>query len=357
MSLLADLLARIKQPDSKREVSPNLRNIVEAASRRSGIRRKILLLTCLFAAAVVTGIALTYVGRSLLETESAITMPEGTVAANTDIRTEQRDDISGTKNMQQIADATEKVPIKPANAMPDAEKKTAPEPVASGSARAPSQEKAGHKAPDVTGGGSSLKAGLKTVPDKETDRKSAAFLYAARKYERDNDYLHALSNYRKALELDADNFRVMNNIAFIYLKLDLPDEAMAYARKALERNGDYVPALMNMAIAYARSGKYDDAERSFNDAADLDPDNQTLLLNRALLHERQENFSKAFDLYSRLGRLGDGDGLLGQARIYEKQGQTQKAIMRYRDISMSETVDDAFRIRAQERLIVLLKKN
>ena len=41
MSLLADLLSKIKQPQTKRDVPPNLINIVQGSARKSADRRRI----------------------------------------------------------------------------------------------------------------------------------------------------------------------------------------------------------------------------------------------------------------------------------------------------------------------------
>lgn len=358
MSLLADLLARIKQPASKREVPPNLRSIVQASAKQSGNRRKIVLVVCIFAAAVVSGFLLTYFGRSLLETESSITMPAGNVASKVDVQTRRTSEAPETVSALRTANAPKETFVEPETTMSDNEHMVAGDPAAvPGSVHEkPAQQEEEQKQPPVVKTESSGQSGTKTSTEQVDAQGKDAFLYAARKFEMNNDYLNALTNYKHALKLDADNFTVMNNIAFMYLKIHFFNDAMTYAQMALDRNGDYVPALINMAIAHARSGNYDDAERYLTHAEDLDPDNGTILLNLAVLNERQGNLPEALDLYSRLARLGNNEGPLGEARIYERQGDVQKAIERYKDISISEPVDDAVKIRAKERLILLLKK-
>jgi hypothetical protein len=113
MSLLADLLAKIKQPASKREVPPNLRNIVQASAKQSGNRRKIILLAFIFAVAVISGLLVTYFGRSLMDTESSITMPAANVAAKADIQTQQKSEAPETVNIPQAADEPKETPVKP----------------------------------------------------------------------------------------------------------------------------------------------------------------------------------------------------------------------------------------------------
>jgi Flp pilus assembly protein TadD len=358
MSLLADLLARIKQPASKRAVPPNLRSIVQASAKQSGNRKKIVFVVCIFAAAVASGLLLTYFGRSLMETDSSIPMPAGTGAAKTDAPSRHTNDVPEPVSVPQTVNARQKTPVEPETAIPDNEQMvtenpvTAPGPVH----EKPAQQEEEQKQLPVMKTESSGQSGTKTPTKQEAAQGKDAFLYAARKFEMNNDYLNALANYKHALKLDADNFTVMNNIAFMYLKVNLFNDAMTYAQMALDLNGDYVPALINMAVAHARSGNYDDAERYLMHAEDLDPDNETILLNLAVLNERQGNLPEALDLYSRLARLGSSEGQLGEARIYERLGNVQEAIERYKDISISEAVDDAVKIRAKERLLLLLKK-
>ena len=362
MSLLADLLAKIKQPPSQREVPPNLRNIVQSSAKQSGNRRKIILLGCIFAAAVVSGLLLTYFGRSLMEPEHTVTIPAGNVAAQADIETLQKSEAHDAAGKPQGAGLAVETPVQSDAEMTDAgnpvtdEPVTAPEPVAEKTAPEPVRKKKVPKSHPSDQAASAGKAGELPSGRQETAAKRDAFLYAARKYEMNNDYLNALSNYKSALKSDTNNVTVMNNIAFMYLKLNLPDEAVAYAQMALDRDRDYVPALINMAIASAQSGKFVDAEHYLNQAGGLDPDNETIILNLAVLYERKENFPKALDLYSRLVKLGKSEGRMGEARIYEKQGNMQKAIELYKGISISDSVENAVKIKARERLIILLNK-
>jgi Flp pilus assembly protein TadD len=362
MSLLADLLAKIKQPVSKMEVPPNLRNIMQASAKQSGSRRKIILLACIFAAAVISGLLVTYFGKSLMSTESSITMPAADVTAKVEIQTEQKGEAPEAVSTPQAADVPEETPLKPDTSTPDTENlvtdgpATVSAPVDIKPASMPAQKEEKQTKPPVMKTDLSREVGAKAPTKQGTATKRDAFLYAARKYEMNNDYLNALSNYKLALKTDTDNFLLMNNIAFMYLQLNLLDEAVTYAQMALDRNSDYVPALINMAIAHAQSGEYADAERYLNHAGALDPDNETILLNLAVLHERQENFPKALDLYSHLAKLRNSEGSMGEARICEKMGNTQKAIAVYKGIAISESVEDAVKIKARQRVMILLRK-
>jgi len=364
MSLLADLLAKIKQPPSTRDVPPNLRNIVRSSARQAGNRKKIILLACIFAAAVASGLMLIYWGKSFVGTESPMSVPAGIKAEKPALPVAEAPqemnvsspavnapgpaaapgtppDTAGTDIREAGGAVPEDAAAAPASddtnpAVPSAALKEAPVKQNAGRQEASAENR---KKPSA-------------VPDASAKRDM--YLYAARKFEMSNDYRQALSNYREALKIDTGNVTVMNNIAFMYLKLNLPAEAISYARMALDHNDVYIPAFINMAIANAQLGNYDAAERYLNDASRLDPEDQAVLLNLAVLHERQEHYSRAAELYARLGRLGSGEGLLGEARMYEKLGDTGRAAELYRIIAESGSVEAGVRTAARRRLGALL---
>ncbi len=194
-------------------------------------------------------------------------------------------------------------------------------------------------------------------PDKKTiAAKRDALLYRARKHEMNNNYSGALNSYKKALDLDRNNIAIINNIAYMYLQLNLFEDAAAFSTKALEINRDHVPSLINLAIAQARSGNYTDASSHLDRAIKLEPASESVILNLAILNEKQGNDSVAFEYYSKLSNLGNSKGLLGKARIYDKTGKTGEAIMLYRQILSSALTDDAVKTEIRQRIRILLAK-
>jgi tetratricopeptide (TPR) repeat protein len=61
---------------------------------------------------------------------------------------------------------------------------------------------------------------LTSIPQNENIHSSQrdAYLYSALKHEIKRDYSRALADYKKALEIDKNNFKIMNNIAYIYFQ-------------------------------------------------------------------------------------------------------------------------------------------
>ncbi|MBI4838796.1 MAG: hypothetical protein HY806_06570, partial [Nitrospirae bacterium] len=63
MSLLADLLSKVKQQQTKREITPNLKNIIATESAH---KKKIILYSALLGAVVISGILTVYLLQSLI---------------------------------------------------------------------------------------------------------------------------------------------------------------------------------------------------------------------------------------------------------------------------------------------------
>ncbi len=115
---------------------------------------------------------------------------------------------------------------------------------------------------------------------------------------------------------------------------------------------DYVPAMVNLGIAYMQGGKTADAEQVFRKALSLDSGNRSILLNLGILSERSNQYEQALQWYTRLAELRDVQGMLGLARIAERQGKRADAIKYYQEIAGTNP-DPAVQRLINERLSVL----
>ena len=361
MSLLADLLAKIKQPQSTREVPPNLQNIVYGSAGQSGKKKKIILLSLVFVASITAGLFLVNYVKPLLDSDSAISIPDTEPPA---IVEEQQIEIENDKTAEPAITAEHKgieSPEKTASKPEDVI--SAPSPSKEVSAKIePSDKATVQPSPPAP---VKKKTQKKIIPKKVRSKspnkkiiaaKRDALLYRARKHEMNNNYADALNSYKKALDLDRKNIAILNNIAYMYLQLNLFEDAAAFSSKALEINRDHVPSLINLAIAQARSGNYTDAYSNLDRANKLEPASKSVILNLAILNERQGNDSVALEYYSRLSNLGNSEGLLGKARIYDKTGKTGEAIILYRQILSSSMPDDSVKTEIRQRIRILLAK-
>ncbi|MBI4848304.1 MAG: tetratricopeptide repeat protein [Nitrospirae bacterium] len=352
MSLLADLLSKIKQPQSKRDVPPNLKSIVESSAKRSANRRRIILLSVLFAVAIITGVFFVSFVNKLSEKS----------VSNINVATQRRMTTSPADQNNPAPPAG--AGLKPAreaqlpeSAGAEQGKEVSKPAVVSKKQEAamprPLEKKAGEILPNLQQV-IVKKEGPASSKGKSLNESGEDFyLYSAREHEAAKDYSKALMNYKKALEIDRDNVAVINNIAYILLEMNAFDEAVRYCQMALEINKDYVPALINLGIASARSGNISAAEENFNHALRIEPNNQTAVLNLALLYEKQTDHEKAAEYFSQLSRSGDVSGTLGLARVYERQGKTDDALKLYRNAYAIGPLDDRTRAEVKQRIMLL----
>ncbi|MBI5739185.1 MAG: tetratricopeptide repeat protein [Nitrospirae bacterium] len=358
MSFLADLLAKVKQPQTARDVPPNLKNIVQASAKKSAGMRRIILLSSLLIVAVLAGVYLVYLSKSLSE------KPDGDIGMPRQKRT-------GAAEQAQVEEARK--PDKDNPRVAATETQPPPAPALEKEAKAgPSEKKDKASASSLPSaqrkrsvkGGDILPAleqvivkespALKAGPADESARDT--YLYKARESEMKGDYRGALGNYQKVLELDRNNFTAMNNMAYLYLKMGLTEEAVTYSTMALQANGNYVPALINLGIASAMSGNVPDAEKYFNRALRIDSNSHDALFNLALLYEKLTDYPKATGYFSKLAGSGSASGLVGLARVYEKRGDAVEALKIYRTAYAGPSLDDKTRAEVKQRIVVLSGK-
>ncbi len=364
MSLLADLLSKIKQPQLKREVPPNLKNIVQNSARGSAQKKKLIILALVLTVSAAAGFFLLNFIQSLSENQiSNINAPSPEIIARAKNRIKAVEDstdpeikpVSKSQNQAEQKKLPGSPPPKPA-------KKTEESLLSKKTSETNKVAAVSHKKtlPPLPKDDSAEKiAGKKkTLPPPEVSHpdtsKRDVHLYGAREFETQKNYSEALSSYKKAFEADNENFNILNNIAFIYLRLELDDDAIIYSQMALDINENYTPALINLGIALARTGNVSEAEELFKRAASLEPDNQSVFFNLAVMKEKLGNYDEASEYYSQLIKLGNANGSLGLARIYEKQDMKEEALQLYKHIYALDSVDSSTKFKAKQRIYILL---
>ncbi|GAB4415797.1 MAG: hypothetical protein OHK0032_11930 [Thermodesulfovibrionales bacterium] len=354
MSLLSDLLSRIKHPEPSKEVPPGLRSTVSALKKKESNKRRVVIVVILAILTVGAGFATVYLIEVYLkggvkQTASQKGIADGLVARQaipspsvsneslTEDRRQRTEDRRQKTDNKQITDSRGQSGERETNdklrekrlshergaTLPNSR----PEPSARtlrSAARSSPQPAEGTDKKEVT---LKISKGDQPVQQQEGQKGTTKaeklpdtsekdlHLYMARAYESKMDYSNALLSYKKVLSIEPRNYRVMNNIASILIKLNLYDEAKTYLEMALGVRNDYVPGLINTGIVLARLGETQNAENSLLKALTLEPDNRNALLNIAILYEKKGSYEKAREYYLRLKQLGDAQGSLGLERI------------------------------------------
>lgn len=334
MSLLSDVLSKIKHPEPRKDVPPGLRSMVSALKKRELNRKRIIILSVFVTIALGSGFVTAYlVGIYLTKDVKQIAEYQRPTSEHRALKSEQPS-LTGraartpekTSKEQVIVDNQEKkvetVQTKQEGEKKGIEKKgiekkVRPEPLKSqktfeDASQPVHDRKTQPQIVDVA------KIGKPKADSSEKD----LYLYMAGNYESGKDYPNALASYKKLLSIEPGNYRVMNNIASMLLQLNSTEEAKSYLQNAFNIKNDYVPGLINMGITLARLGETEKAENFLLRAQTLEPYNRCAILNIAVLYEKKGNYEKAREYYLRLQQLGDTEGNLGLERI--KAGATSK---------------------------------
>ncbi|HCC69314.1 MAG TPA: hypothetical protein DEP99_05450 [Nitrospiraceae bacterium] len=331
MSILADILSKVKHPEPRRDIPPGLRSTVSALRKKELNKRQVIILVSLAVLALSSGSVTVYLMQTFLPriTESNVSravVPGKDVVSETaevELHTiiKQPDYKPESPPKAVEPHTTIKQPeYKPEYKKEEIKRKPALKPESPPKAK----EIARKEKPKVEEAVTAKKQvpssnRVKEQPDISAKVRASEikdlYLYKGGDYEKRGDYSNAISSYKKVLDIEPRNYRVINKIAYLLILIDLYEEALKYLKNALSIKHDYVPALINTGIVYAKAEKFSDAEKYLLNALSLEDANQSTLFNIAMLYEKQGKYDLARQHYLRLKRLGNVQGRLGIERL------------------------------------------
>lgn len=329
MSLITDLLAKVKKQEPRRDIPPILKDEVLQSKSERRSRRWLTGILVLTGVLIAAGFGLIYVVESMKGPSLLVSAPP-----------------QGAPPVQSAPQATAPAPPPQADTGTSA-KKYAHKSLPHASDRV--QEMRREKT--VAGEHAALEKPTGSMTRQERDMN----LYMARTYETQKNYRQALMHYRRVLAVEPNNYVVMNNIASMLIYLGSCEEAIGYAQKALDVKRSYVFSLINLGISYGCLGKKSESESYFRRALAIEPSNHHALLNLGLLYEKQNAFDSADRYYRRLSEGENIQGYLGLARIAEKQRKIDDAVRFYKVAISMENIDPHTAAMVNERLIQLTK--
>lgn len=371
MSILADLLSKSNpaEPQSGKDIPPTLARAQGAAAQKRTPKRRFIVVVVAAAAIVAVGlVASTMLGRLATRTTVKYPLPPPPAAAPTQQASAAPPPQQPQQQQASVGPAPSQPaeqPVKPRVAFetkpsrPETEKPAAaavtgrhghPRPR---QAAQPASRKQAIAGSSQKGASPAEAATETTTPAKPDTAAKGAFLYAARSAEQAGDWRLALVNYRRALEIDPDNYRIMSNEAAAFNNLGMFEEGAREARRALERKPGYVPAMINAAIAYSSKGNSQEALRLFSAACAADPGNRNLVINLGILQERMGKLDEARATYRGLSGAGDPLALMGLARISERKGDRAGAVGNYRQVLALQNVSPAIKKEARDNMMRL----
>lgn len=94
-----------------------------------------------------------------------------------------------------------------------------------------------------------------------------------------DDQSEAIATYERSLQLNPNNFIVLNNLAYLYTETGRLDEAENYARQAVEQRPNNADAVDTLAQALMKQEKYEEALRFYDRVINDDMKNNVIYLN------------------------------------------------------------------------------
>jgi len=186
------------------------------------------------------------------------------------------------------------------------------------------------------------------------------YIYRGKAYEKRKDIRSAIAEYKKALVIDSNDYKVLNKIGALYIKLEDWDRAIEYLKTALKIRSDYIQAIVNLSISLEMKGKSKKAEDMLQKAYTMQPFNPYINYNLALFYERHNKIDMAFKYYKSATTLSTDNikfmALLGIARIREKVGLLKKAAFIYKELLINKDTPNQLKILAGERLNLITQQ-
>ena len=186
--------------------------------------------------------------------------------------------------------------------------------------------------------------------------EAASYIYTAMQYEEQMKYSDALTEYRKALNYKPESSYILNNISYLYLRMELHESALEFAEKALGIDDSYVPAMVNAALSLAGLNRYEKAEHHLKNALASEPHNRNALYNLGLLYENQKKYDDALTMYQNLVKAGNYDAHLHMARVFELSGREDEAMSLYREMLHSSLASEDVKAAAKKRLGMMMQR-
>lgn len=351
MSIIIDLLQKVKTKRTKKDVHPNILAIQKKDKRKKALHRKVIIMSAVLLVFSAAGVVGLYYLNKLKELNSVELAKNMEIKRNFDLRDFPADENQKLEDevseMEQLnipeADIIEKegvdseVDVNVDKELADIKKeikqdraieKTTPLPTtipADTHDKVPvkTEEQVVKNKPDA------VKKTAPIVEILETDDSSQelfeemrlkqieidGYIFRANYYEKKKMYRKAMKEYEKVLTIDPENFRILNKLSYDAMKIGNYKAAESYARRAANLNDTHVPAIVNLAISLSLLERYSEAEEMFQHALDLAPGNTGLLYNMGVFYEKNGKIDEAIFIYQQLSEKGHQKGRKAMLRL------------------------------------------
>ncbi|NQV27672.1 MAG: tetratricopeptide repeat protein, partial [Rhodopirellula sp.] len=119
------------------------------------------------------------------------------------------------------------------------------------------------------------------------------FYLLAEEFRRENDFQNALKNYRRALQIDPNNFWSLYQMGLCHMLDGQPAAAVAAYTVCISLRPEEAICYVSRGTAYGDINQSDDALSDFQKAQELDPDFWAVFLNRGAIYLTRQEFQNA----------------------------------------------------------------
>jgi serine/threonine protein kinase/Tfp pilus assembly protein PilF len=119
------------------------------------------------------------------------------------------------------------------------------------------------------------------------------FYLLAEEFRRENDFQNALSHYRRALQVDPNNFWSLYQMGLCHMLDGQPAAAVAAYTVCISLRPKEAICYVSRGTAYGDINQTDDALSDLEKAQELDPDFWAVFLNRGAVHLARKDFAAA----------------------------------------------------------------
>ncbi len=348
MSLLSDILSKVKISSHKKDIPPHLKEIVRKGHKKSTARKRMIILLLLPGLFLISGIFAYYYLENFslpvdnstkiaLKTKKDKNRPEAAVTEVEALAVFREDDLKETNKPAQNENSSTKIkksknektayidsyiPIedeKAFQAMLEKQKTVASLEKEKYDIKMKAEEAdlsadSAHEndrrdKPVKTESHEVNSAKKRTSPKQETylgirtKREKINYIdtifYIAEDLERRGEYISAFNEYKKIVKIDKKNHKILNRMAFLLIKAGRNKEAAKYAEESVKIREDYVQGRTNLAIALSGMQMNDRAEEMFQKAIKIAPDNKDVLYNLAVFYNKNNRPAEAKEMYER----------------------------------------------------------
>jgi tetratricopeptide (TPR) repeat protein len=150
-------------------------------------------------------------------------------------------------------------------------------------------------------------------------------------YAEKGDWVHALADYNKALELNPDHASAYDSRSALYMSQHEPEKALADLNKEIELEPNNAEYHEHRGMLYHIQKDLAMALADYDKALALDPNNARVYDSRGRLYASQENLAKALSDFSAALRLDphNAEYYYHRGEIYEIQNKLPQALADY----------------------------